>query len=138
VRVSRNLEHGETGLKQMLDRDVSGFRHLWLRAWVRVDYADLSGGGTLGSEYPMMLQMKYEGPVEGSNIPWSIGMYYATDRPVPEGVAQQVPQGEWQPYEVDLMGTETSNVPYRLLEFAVMGQGHSYDARIADISLVGD
>jgi len=86
----------------------------------------------------MMLQMKYEGPVEGSVIPWYIGMYYATDRPVPEGVASQVPQGEWQAYEVDLMATETSNIPYRLLEFAVMGQGHSYDARIADISLVGD
>jgi hypothetical protein len=138
VRVSRSLEHGETGLKQTLDRDVSGFRHLWLRAWVRVDYADLSGGGTLGSEYPMMLQMQYEGPVEGSRIPWSIGLYYATDRPVPEGVASQVPQGEWQQYQVDLMATETSNIPYRLLEFAVMGQGHSYDARVADISLVGD
>jgi hypothetical protein len=138
VRVSRSGEHGETGLVQTLDRDVSGFRHLWLRATVRVDYADLSGGGQLGSEYPMRLQMKYEGPVEGSRNPWSIGMYYATDRPVPEGVASQVPQGEWQNYEVDLMATEPSNVPYRLLEFAVMGQGHSYDARIANISLIGD
>lgn len=138
VRDSLKGEHGETGLIQKLDQDVSGFRHLWLRAWVRVDYADLSGGGTLGSEYPMMLEMQYEGPVEGSRNPWSIGMYYATDRPVPQGVASQVPQGVWQPYEVDLMGTELSKVPYRLLEFAVMGQGHSYDARIADISLVGD
>jgi hypothetical protein len=138
VRDSRSGEHGETGLKQKLDRDVSGFRHLWLRASVRVDYADLSGGGQLGSEYPMMLQMKYEGPVEGSIVPWSIGLYYATDRPVPEGVASQLPQGEWQQYEVDLMATETSNIPYRLLEFAAMGQGHSYDARIADITLVGD
>ncbi|MDQ6671661.1 MAG: hypothetical protein M3069_13090 [Chloroflexota bacterium] len=138
VRVSRSGEHGETGLVQKLDRDVSGFRHLWLRAWVRVDYADLSGGGQLGSEYPMMLQMKYEGPVEHSWIPWSVGLYYATDRPVPFGVASQVPQGEWHAYEVDLMATEASNIPYRLLEFAVMGQGHSYDARIADISLIGD
>ncbi|MGI9147472.1 MAG: hypothetical protein ACR2IK_13105 [Chloroflexota bacterium] len=138
VRVSRSGEHGETGLRQKLDRDVSGFRHLWLRAWARVDYADLSGGGTLGSEYPMMLQMKYEGPVDGSQNPWSIGLYYATDRPVPEGVASRVPQGEWQQIQVDLMNTEASDVPYRLLEFAVMGQGHSYDARIANISLVGD
>jgi len=138
LRDSLKGEHGETGLVQKVDRDVSGFRHLWLRAWVRVDYADLSGGGTLGSEYPMMLQMQYEGPVEGSRNPWSIGMYYATDRPVPVGVAFQVPQGEWQRYEVDLMTTELSKIPYRLLEFAVMGQGHSYDARIADISLVGD
>jgi hypothetical protein len=138
VRVSRSGEHGETGLRQKLDRDVSGFRHLWLRAWARVDYADLPGGGTLDSEYPMMLTMKYEGPVEGSLVPWSIGLYYSAERPVPEGVASQWPQGEWQRYEVDLMGTEASKIPYRLLEFAVMGQGHSYDARIASISLVGD
>jgi hypothetical protein len=138
VRVSRSQQHGETGLKQQLNLDVSGFRHLWLRAWVRVDYADLTGGGTLDSEYPMMLQMKYEGPVKDSEYPWSIGLYYATDHPLPEGVATQVPQGEWQRYEVDLMGTDASKIPYRLLEFAVMGQGHSYDARIADISLIGE
>jgi hypothetical protein len=36
------------------------------------------------------------------------------------------------------MDTEGSNVPFRLVEFAVMGQGHSYDARIANVSLVGD
>ena len=42
------------------------------------------------------------------------------------------------PYEVDLMDTEASSAPYRLLEFAVMGQGHSYDARVAGISLIGE
>jgi hypothetical protein len=139
LRESVKGEHGETGLIQPLDRDVSGFRHLWLKATVRVDYADLSGGGTLGSEYPMMLRVKYEGPVEGSQIPWSVGLYYANpdNRPT-EGFGEQWPQGEWKQYSVDLMDTEASTVPYRLVEFAVMGQGHSYDARIADISLVGD
>jgi hypothetical protein len=139
LRESVKGEHGETGLIQPLDRDVSGFRHLWLKAMVRVDYADLSGGGTLGSEYPMMLRVKYEGPVEGSQIPWSVGLYYANpdNRPT-EGFGEQWPQGEWKQYLVDLMDTEASTVPYRLVEFAVMGQGHSYDARIADISLVGD
>jgi hypothetical protein len=139
VRESVKAEHGETGLIQPLDRDVSGFRHLWLRAMVRVDYADLSGGGTLGSEYPMMLRVKYEGPVENSLIPWAVGLYYSNpdNRPT-EGVGEQVPQGEWKEYSVDLMDTEGSNVPFRLVEFAVMGQGHSYDARIAKVSLVGD
>ena len=139
LRESVKGEHGETGLIQPLDRDVSGFRHLWLKATVRVDYADLSGGGTLGSEYPMMVRVKYEGPVEGSQIPWSVGLYYANpdNRPT-EGFGEQWPQGEWKQYSVDLMDTEASTVPFRLVEFAVMGQGHSYDARIADISLVGD
>lgn len=143
LRVTRESikgEHGETGLIQKLDRDVSGFRHLWLQAMVRVDYADLSGGGTLGSEYPMMLRVRYEGPVEGSQPGWAVGFYYSNqdNRVVPEWLGQLWPQGEWKPYRVDLMDTETSNMPYRLLELAVFGQGHSYDARIAGISLVGE
>jgi hypothetical protein len=140
VRDSAKGEHGETGLVQKLDRDVSGFRHLWLEALVRVDYADLPGGGTLGSEYPMMLQVKYEGPVEGSRPLWAVGFYYSNpdNRVVPEWLGQLWPQSEWRKYRVDLMDTETSSMPYHLLELAVMGQGHSYDARIADISLTGE
>src|SRR5262249_6958218 len=140
ARDSAKAEHGETGLIQRIDRDVSGFRHLWLSAYVRVDFADLSGGGTLGSEYPMMLRMTYEGPREGTEFPWAVGFYYSNkdNRVVPEYLGRLWPQGEWKSYSVDLMDTEVSSVPYRLLEFAVMGQGHSYDARIAGISLIGE
>jgi hypothetical protein len=139
-RLSEKHEHGETGLAQKLDRDVSGFRHLWLQAYVRVDYADLSGGGTLGSEYPMMLSLKYEGPAEATLYPWAVGFYYSNqdNRSVPADRGKLWPQGEWKQYQIDLMDTEVSSTPYRLLEFQVMGQGHSYDARIAGISLVGD
>lgn len=143
LRVTRETvrqEHGETGLLQKLDRDVSGFRHLILQASVRVDYASLSGGGTLGSEYPMMLQLKYEGPQVDTHPDWAIGFYYANpeNRPVPEWKGKQLVQGEWSTYRVDLMDTEPSRMPYRLLELIVMGQGHSYDARIANVSLTGD
>ncbi|GAC1321485.1 MAG: hypothetical protein NVSMB2_18240 [Chloroflexota bacterium] len=143
LRVTRETirqEHGETGLRQKLDRDVSGFRHLVLQASVRVDYASLSGGGTLGSEYPMMLQLKYEGPQVDTQPDWAIGFYYsnAENRPVPEWRGKQLVQGEWSTFRVDLMDTEPSRMPYRLLELIVMGQGHSYDARIADVSLTGD
>jgi len=140
-RKSVKGEHGETGLVQPLDRDVSGFRHLWLQAWVRVDYADLSGGGTFGSEFPMMFRVKYEGPVEGSFIPWAIGMYYSNpeNRTILPNSAVLWPQGEWKLYRQDLMETDDpSHVPYRLLEFAVEGQGHTYDARVAGISLIGE
>ena len=140
-RQSVKQQHGETGLVRSLDVDVSGFRHLWLRAWVRVDYADLSGGGQLGSEYPMMLQVDIEAPVPGNRADWVGGFYYANPErlPVPEKTAEQVPQGEWQPYQVDLMNTqEPSRQPYRLLGFAVMAQGHSFDASVANVELIGD
>ncbi len=140
VRDSVKGEHGETGLIHKLDKDVSGFRHLWLSAMVRVDFADLSGGGTLGSEYPMMLRLDYEGPGENTLNPWAVGFYYSNpdSRPVPEYLGLLWPQSEWQAYSVDLMSTETSKVPYRLLELTIMGQGHSYDARVANISLISD
>ena len=140
-RQSVKNEHGETGLVQQLNgMDVSGFRHLWLEAMVRVDYADLSGGGTLGTEYPMMFRIKYEGPVEGSFLPWALGFYYSNpdNRPIPPNTAVLWPQGEWKLYSVDLMDTDPSSVPYRLIEFAALGQGHSYDARVAGISLIGE
>ena len=133
-------EHGETGLVQSLDRDVSGFRHLWLQAWVRIDYADLSGGGFFGFEYPMMFRVKYQGPREDSFNPWSVGFYYANpeNRPILPNSALQWPRGEWRQFLTDLMDTDASKMPYRLIEFAVLGQGHSYDARVADVQLVGE
>jgi hypothetical protein len=139
-RNSVNHEHGETGLVQQLDKNVTGFRHLYLQAWIRVDYAELSGGGAFGFEYPLMFRVKYEGPAEGSFIPWAVGMYYANpeNRAVPAFLGVQWPQGEWKLFQSDLMDTDATNVPNRLLEFAVMGQGHSYDARVAGISLVGE
>lgn len=139
-RDSVRLEHGETGLLRPLNVDVGGFRHLWLQAWVRVDSASLSGGGQLGSEYPMMLVVHYEGPEPNSKPDWTHGFYIANteNRPVAAGVAELWPAGTWKQYRVDLMDTDASRLPYRLLDLEVMGQGHSYDARIADIQLIGE
>ena len=41
-------------------------------------------------------------------------------------------------YEVDLMDTDPDNIPYRLREFSVLGQGHNYDAQVAAIEIVGE
>jgi hypothetical protein len=139
VRDSVNLAHGETGVRQPLDVIVAGYRKLFLEAWVRVDRASLSGGGQLGFEYPMMLVVQYEGPQEGSRPNWVHGFY--TDNPEDRPVrnAEQVPAGKWVPYRVDLLDQEDeARRPYRLLELQVMGQGHSYDAQVADVRLIGD
>jgi hypothetical protein len=139
VRDSVNLAHGETGVRQPLDVNVAGYRKLFLEAWVRVDRASLSGGGQLGSEYPMMLRIQYEGAPEGSQPDWVAGFYTANPelRPVaPSAVLW--PARTWQLYRTDLMDTDESRQPYQLHEFEVMAQGHSYDASIAGIELIGD
>lgn len=143
VRQSVRNEHGRTGLQQVLNLDVSGYRSLWIEALVRVDSHSLSGGGVVGSEYPMMLLLQYEGPAEGSRPDWSNGFYVANPEGRPVQNAQQVRGGEWVRYRVNLMDPrqmddEQMRRPFRLLQFAVMAQGHSFDARVADVRIVGD
>lgn len=138
VRQSVAGAHGETGLRQPLDLNVSGFRNLWVEAWVRVDGASLSGGGQLGSEYPMMLSLDYEGTREGSRPGWVHSFYTANTENRPVINAEPVPAGQWVRYRVNLMEQDESRRPFRLVEFAVMGQGHSYDARVADLRILGD
>ena len=138
VRVSQTDAHGETGLLQKLNLDVSGYRSLFVEALVRVDQASLSGGGQLGSEYPLMLRVQYEGAAEGSRPDWTNGFYYQNPEDRPVRNATQIPQGVWVPYRVNLMDQDESRRPFRLLSFEVMGQGHTYDSRVADIKLIGD
>jgi hypothetical protein len=57
---------------------------------------------------------------------------------VPPGRAEYWPVGQWKQYEVDLMDTDPDNIPYRLREFSVLGQGHNYDAQVAAIEIVGE
>jgi len=138
VRTSIADAHGETGLTQKMNLDVSGYRNLWLRAWVRVDSQKLSGGGQGGSEYPLMFVLKYEGSAENSQPGWNHGFYIGNweNRPVPWG--QQIEAGTWIEYQVDLMTQSDAYRPYRIAELSVMGQGHSYDSRVADVRLVAE
>ncbi|MBI2756312.1 MAG: hypothetical protein HYX52_06355 [Chloroflexi bacterium] len=141
LRILRNsiaLSHGETGLRRPLDVDVSGFRSLYVEALIRVDSASLSGGGQVGSEYPMMLRVQYEGVREGTRPDWLVGFFYANPENRPVRNAVEVPQGEWVTYRVNLMDQNEERKPFRVLSFEVMGQGHSYDARVAAVRLVGD
>ena len=125
VRENSRQEHGETGLiRDMNNLDVSGFRHLWLKAMVRVDSASLSGGGYIGSEYPMMLRMTYEGPRRGPSLdrgPSASTSPTRTTGPCRPAAPSSGRSGEWKQYEVDLMDTEPDNIPYRLAR--VLGDG---------------
>jgi hypothetical protein len=138
VRESRTQAHGETGLQQKLDVPVAGYRHLWLQAWVRVDRQSLSGGGQLGTEYPMMFALEYEGIQDGSAPNWNHGFYITNLDNGPTSFGEPIPAGEWFNYSVDLMAQDDSHRPYRITSLKAMSQGHSYDARVADIRLIGD
>lgn len=127
--------HNETGVRQRLDRDVTGARAIVLEARVRVDYASLSGGGYLGSEYPMMIRLRARDR-RGSEQVWTQGFYYANpeNRPTPRG--RLVPQGEWVEFRFDL--TEALGQVATIESIEVSGAGHTFDASITNVRLLVD
>src|SRR5439155_21899553 len=60
LRNSALLAHNETGVHQRLLKDVSGARSVVLDMQLKVDSASLSGGGYLGTEYPLMIRLRYQ------------------------------------------------------------------------------
>jgi hypothetical protein len=138
LRISRTSlvdAHDETGLRQTLQRDVAGARQVVLRASVRVDNASLSGGGYLGSEYPMMVRLRYR-DWRGSEQVWARGYYYANPENRPVGLGQRIDRGVWTPIEVDL--TEVLSQASSITSIEVFGAGHTFDASIGDIELLVD
>lgn len=133
-RVSRMATHNETGLIQILNRDVSDYQSLQLHAAVRVDEQSLSGGGYMGYEYPVMLRVRYR-DATGGQIDWSHGFFHKNPegRPTPNG--QEVPQGQWVLYEGDLM--QVKQKPVHIISVEVLGAGHSFDGMIANVGLIG-
>jgi hypothetical protein len=138
LRVARNSQrdaHNEPGLRQRLDRDVSGARDVRIEAKVRVEFASLSGGGYLGSEYPMMIRIRFRDALGGDRV-WTQGFYYdnSENRPVPVG--QQIEQGVWTPVAADL--TRPSGQFAAIEAIEVFGAGHTFDASIGEIRLLVD
>ena len=138
LRIRRNSArdaHNETGLRQRLDRDVGGARALRIEARLRVDDASLSGGGYLGSEYPIMLRVRLRDS-RGGDVVWTQGFYYANpeNRPVPIGM--RVPRSEWVTFSTDLL--QSVNQPATVESLEVFGAGHTFDALVSDVRLLVD
>ena len=133
-RVSAAGTHNETGLSQTINKDVSDYLSLRLSADVRVDEQNLSGGGYMGYEYPIMIRVHYR-DANGNQIDWSHGFFYMNteQRPTPNG--EEVHQGQWTVYSTDLMDAEPK--PAQILSIDVLGAGHTFAGMIANVSLVG-
>jgi hypothetical protein len=138
LRITRDTEkntHNETGIVQELNRDVSAYRTVTLTAWVKVDNASLSGGGYLGSEYPLMFRVQYTDD-RGGRPGWSRGFYYANPENRPTENGQLVTQGEWYPFLIRL--SDLPDRPAFIKAIEVLAAGHDFDSMVADVRLVAE
>lgn len=133
-RVSPAATHNETGLTQLINKDVSDYQSLRLTTDVRVDEQSLSGGGYMGYEYPVMIRVHYR-DVNGNQIDWSHGFFFKNveQRPTPNG--QEVQQGQWVSYSTDLM--EAKPQPAHIISIDVLGAGHTFSGMVANVGVAG-
>jgi hypothetical protein len=132
-RTSSNQNSAITGIRQIVDRDVSDFRTLKLSADVRVDSQNLSGGGYQSTEYPLILHITYK-DVNGDQAEYFRGYYIQNDTNNPTNNGEQIPQGQWVP-------VESSNLlalpikPFRIISVEVYASGWDYESYISNVQL---
>lgn len=141
-------DHAETGVVQTIENgDVRGFSTLRLHLLLQLLFQDVPVCGTLGSECPIMMELRYKDE-QGTDRSWFQGFYYL-DGPDPKYCVQcggiqddhrQVLQGIAVPYDSDnLMEVLARNglpKPARVLWLRIYASGHNFDAAVSEVELL--
>lgn len=140
-----SLGHGETGLVQFLNLDVSEYDYLELRATFYVDEQSLSTCGVAGSECPMMVRMVYRDE-EGTERVFIQG-FYAAHQPELElplqcatcrSPHQRINGHSWFTFESGNLMTllPDEQRPVELLQISFYASGHAYKIYVSEVNLL--
>jgi len=141
------LGFSETGITQEINQDIRGVQSLRVRARVRVDTHTLPACGSLGTECPVMIRIKYTDQT-GAVREWLQGFYVKEgdgNQPFCQSCEWQAMHikvaqpNVWHNYEspdllplLDAHGIE----PVVIRQVDVYASGHSYGAAIDEIAIL--
>ncbi|MCX7860929.1 MAG: hypothetical protein N2385_12615, partial [Chloroflexus sp.] len=147
-RTGRQVNGFVTSIRQLLGVqgagvDVSEFRSLVFSLWARIDYQSLPAAGDRGTECPVMIRIvaRRSSPADPDEERVVCIYTAASDdelRVRADGVFyQRIEPATWAQFRVDLRA-EGWLPDYRYLRSVeIYANGHDYDARVTDVSLVG-
>ncbi|HET7767125.1 MAG TPA: FecR domain-containing protein [Chloroflexota bacterium] len=129
--------HGETLISQQVDVDLWDYEKLTLTADFRVLSHTLSGGGWLGTEYPLMLRVHYR-DATGGKLTFSRGFFLHNQDgyPIQNSLlvsGQRLPTTDWQRIEIDLLSANPR--PWRIETVQVVAQGWDYHSAVREVHL---
>lgn len=125
----------ETFLQQEVARDVSHFTSLSLALDLRLVTQSLSGGGYLGTEYPLYVRVTYRtGAGDGSLF---YGFYYqnVANNRTDQGVGVQ--HDAWARFVAPVNLMTLNPRPQRILSVQVGASGWDYESLVTNIRLEG-
>jgi hypothetical protein len=140
VRFQRrdSSNHAETYIHQTLDRDVTDLQRLAFGLQLKIVQQSLSGGGWIGSEYPVTVRLRYR-DVGGSETTWVQGFFVqnAEGRPTTNG--QLVPKDIWVSFSADLFDpNRVYPRPAQLLWIEIEASGWQYESMVTGVQLLGE
>lgn len=134
--------HTETGVRYEVNKDVRDFQSLRVFAEVRLIEQSLPGGGTLGSEFPIMLHIAYK-DADGTDRDWFHGFYYEPPPEnyvlynQPDNTSERIARYIWYPYEsVNLLAVLGPTKPVFVKSIRIYSSGWIYESMVANISLL--
>ena len=134
-RTDSNRNHCETVLEQRIDRDLPDpVLSLEVRAYLKLINQSLSGGGVLGSEFPLIIRLKYR-DMYGSENDWVKGFFYENPQGNPFGTAEQIPRDSWYLYESGNLLETLEPKPFHIVWLHVYASGWDYESMVGWISL---
>ncbi|GAB4153913.1 MAG: hypothetical protein Fur0021_20070 [Candidatus Promineifilaceae bacterium] len=143
------LGHADTGVRQIVDKDVTDFKSLQLVVSMRINEQSLAVCGNRGSECPLMVRIEYE-DVNGGVREWQQGFYalgaVASDTPdvcvscpPPRNPHEHVTVGQVNFYESDnlleKLQQQDIQVAY-IRNVSLIASGHTFDVEVIDVALM--
>ncbi len=126
-----------TGIRQIIDRDVSDFRSLNLSADVRVEGHNLSGGGYQSTEYPIILHITYK-DVNGDGHEFFHGFYVQNETNNPSENGELIPRAQWIPYDSSNLLASLPFKPFRIVSVEVYASGWDYEGFVSNVRLTAE
>lgn len=134
-RAGSNQTSAITGILQPINREVSDYRTLRLAADVRVHSHNLSGGGILSSEYPLIIRLRYR-DVNGSEAEWVHGFYIQNATGNPTNNGELIPLDVWFPFESGNLFETLDPKPFYLISIQFYASGWDYESYVSGIRLI--
>lgn len=130
--------HAENEVSQEIGRDVTDFQSLRLSLDLKIISQKLSGGGYMGSEYPVLIKIKYK-DVYGNEQLWAAGFYIQNRDNNPTTNGEQVPPNSWYTLERDLLGRDAASPRMAYLSSILLtASGWDYESMVRDVRLLGE
>lgn len=139
IRTGGNVDNDQVGLEQVFPfGELDEFDQVTLTADVKMVSHSLSAGGDIGSEYPLIILLRYEDS-RGQPQPdkgWAFYTQNDAGNRTNNGtlIGQQITANTWTPFTLDLKTLRPA--PYKLVGMQLYASGHDFDAYVANVSIV--